>query len=119
MLRGLLPAAAGALCVLAAAPGWASPCTDQIDALERRLNETATSAASASSGGQAVAAARDRDVEALWALTEAHLTTHGPAGARVRPHTLRTYRLGLRRWVQSEVIEQALTEHLARSHPTF
>lgn len=59
MIRGLLPTVAGAFCVLAAAPGWASPCTDQIDALERRLNETAASAASASSGGQAVAAARE------------------------------------------------------------
>lgn len=54
-----LLAAAGALCVLAAGPAFASPCTDQIGALEARLNETATAAGAASSGGQAVAAARE------------------------------------------------------------
>ena len=44
--RKLLAAAAGAsLSTLAAAAGRASPCTDQIDALERRLNETARAAA--------------------------------------------------------------------------
>ncbi len=58
MFRKLL-ATAGALCALAAGSAWASPCTDQVDALERRLNETATTAASASSGGQGVAAARE------------------------------------------------------------
>ena len=61
MVRKLLPAAGALFGALAAAagPGFASPCTDQIDALERRLNETAAAAASASSGGQAVAAARE------------------------------------------------------------
>jgi hypothetical protein len=58
--KWLLAAAAGvALSSLAAGPVRASPCTDQIDALERRLNETAATAGSASSGGQAVAAARE------------------------------------------------------------
>jgi hypothetical protein len=57
MFRKLL-ATAGTLGALAAAPVFASPCTDQIDALERRLDETAAAAGSASSGGQAVAAAR-------------------------------------------------------------
>ena len=60
MFRKLPPTAAGALCLLASAagPGFASPCTDQVDALERRLNETAATAAAAQSGGQGVAAAR-------------------------------------------------------------
>ncbi len=40
MFRKLL-ATAGALSALVAGPGFASPCTDQIDALERRLNDTA------------------------------------------------------------------------------
>ena len=56
----LMAVGAGAFCALAAAsPGIASPCGDQIGALDARLNETATAAASASSGGQAVAAARE------------------------------------------------------------
>ncbi len=57
MFRKLL-ATAGALSALAAEPVFASPCTDQVDALERRLNDTAATASAASSGGQAVAAAR-------------------------------------------------------------
>ena len=40
----------------------------------------------------AAEAARDRDVEALWALTEAHLTLHGSAGSRISGHTLSAYR---------------------------
>ncbi|EYB67006.1 hypothetical protein DEIPH_ctg054orf0009 [Deinococcus phoenicis] len=40
---------------------------------------------------RAVEAARNKDPAALWALTEAHLTTHGSSGARVSPHTLRVY----------------------------
>ncbi len=43
----------------------------------------------------AAEAARDRDAEALWALTEAHLTLHGSAGSRVSLHTLTAYRRGL------------------------
>lgn len=43
----------------------------------------------------AAEAARDRDAEALWALTEAHLTLHGSAGSRVSRHTLAAYRRGL------------------------
>ena len=46
---------------------------------------------------QAVQAARDRDLETLWALTEAHHTLHG--GAAGSRHTLRTYRNGLRLWL--------------------
>lgn len=40
---------------------------------------------------RAAAAARDKDPAALWALTEAYLTTHGQTGARVSRHTLRVY----------------------------
>jgi len=41
---------------------------------------------------QAVRACQERDAEALWALTEAHLTLHGKKGMRVSPHTLRNYK---------------------------
>ncbi len=44
----------------------------------------------------AAEAARDRNEEALWALTEAHLTLHGSAGSRVSRHTLSAYRRGLK-----------------------
>ncbi len=44
----------------------------------------------------AAEAARDRDVEVLWALLEAHLTLHGSAGSRVSRHTLAAYRRGLK-----------------------
>jgi integrase/recombinase XerC len=40
----------------------------------------------------AAEAARDRDAAALWALTEAYLTLHGAAGARVSVRTLSAYR---------------------------
>ena len=40
----------------------------------------------------AAEAARDRDLEALWQLTEAHLTLHGSAGSRVSSNTLTSYR---------------------------
>jgi integrase len=45
---------------------------------------------------EAVRAASARDVEALWALTEAHLTLHGDAGALVSASTYRTYRRGVK-----------------------
>lgn len=44
----------------------------------------------------AVRAARDRDLETLWSLVQAHHSLHTAAGSR---HTLRTYRNGLRRWL--------------------
>ena len=44
---------------------------------------------------RAVAAARDRDVEGLWGLTEANLATWGESGARVSVHTLRAYKVGV------------------------
>ncbi|MBD0271473.1 MAG: hypothetical protein ICV73_06040 [Acetobacteraceae bacterium] len=80
MSRKLLMPAAGAwLLALAAAagPGLASPCTDQIDALERRLDETARAAASASSGGQGVAAAREG--QAMQARDQNRPVTPPPA----------------------------------------
>ena len=43
----------------------------------------------------ALEAARDRDAAKLWALTEAHLTLHGAAGAHVSAHTLATYHYGV------------------------
>jgi hypothetical protein len=50
---------AEALFALAAGPVLASPCTDQINALDVRLNDTAETAGAVSSGGKAVAAARE------------------------------------------------------------
>lgn len=44
---------------------------------------------------RAAEAARDRDAEALWSLTEAHLVTWGRAGAKLSAHTLRAYRAGV------------------------
>lgn len=44
---------------LLAAPALASPCTDRIAEVERRLDERGAAAASTSSGGQGVAAARE------------------------------------------------------------
>lgn len=43
----------------------------------------------------AVEACRDHDTEALWDLTDAHLTLYGRAGATVSPYTRRNYRQGV------------------------
>ena len=43
----------------------------------------------------AVEAARDRDGETLWELTQAYLVLHGRSGAQVSVHTLRSYKKGL------------------------
>jgi hypothetical protein len=61
MTSRILPATVGALGLLAviALSAAASPCGDRIAALERRLDEGTASAAASSSGGQAVAAARE------------------------------------------------------------
>lgn len=45
---------------------------------------------------QAVAAANQRDLEALWSLTEAYLVLHGSQGVRVSASTLKNYRTGVR-----------------------
>ena len=55
----LMPAAGAALYVVLAGSSLASPCADRINALESRVNEMAEATASASSGGQGVAAARE------------------------------------------------------------
>jgi hypothetical protein len=39
----------------------------------------------------ATEAARDRDADTLWALTETHLTLHGSAGSQISPRTLSAY----------------------------
>ncbi len=44
---------------------------------------------------RAARAANARDLEELWALTEAYLFLHGSKGARASKHTLRTYRRGV------------------------
>ncbi len=44
---------------------------------------------------RAMEACRDHDTAALWDLTDAHLTLHGKAGARVSPHTRDAYRRGV------------------------
>ena len=62
--------------VVARARGWAD-----LEAGERRR--------------RAVEAARDRDVTALWELTEARLTTWGRTGARVSENTLEAYKIAV------------------------
>ncbi|TCZ64810.1 hypothetical protein [Roseicella aquatilis] len=58
--RFLLAAAGAALwAALPAPPALASPCGDRLAALERRIDAGTARAAAASSGGQAVAAARE------------------------------------------------------------
>ncbi len=44
---------------------------------------------------RAATAARDRDLETLWSLTEASLALHSARGAALSPHTLRVYRKGV------------------------
>jgi site-specific recombinase XerD len=44
---------------------------------------------------RAVAACRDRDLEALWGLAEAYFTTYGASGAKASLNTLKAYRRGL------------------------
>ncbi len=44
---------------------------------------------------RAVEACRDHDTEALWELTDAHLTLYGRAGAAVSRYTRRNYRQGV------------------------
>jgi integrase/recombinase XerC len=44
---------------------------------------------------RAATAARDRDLETLWSLTEAALALHSTRGAALSTHTLRVYRKGV------------------------
>lgn len=48
---------------------------------------------------RAVEAARDKNVETLWSLTEAYLTLHGSNGTSTSPRTLKAYRWAARRFV--------------------
>jgi hypothetical protein len=59
MSSRLVPAVSTALYLLFTGSSLASPCTDRINALEVRVNEAAEAAASTSSAGQGVAAARE------------------------------------------------------------
>lgn len=45
---------------------------------------------------EAIRAARDRDLDALWSLVEAHMTLHGSSGAKASEHTLRAYQRGVK-----------------------
>lgn len=56
----------------------------------------------------AAAAARDRDVEKLWSLTEAHLTLHGAAGSRISKHTLSGYKRYGKRLIEAWANETLL-----------
>ena len=53
----------------------------------------------------AAEAARDRSEPNLWALTEAHLTLHGAAGARVSKSTLSRYRGCIAKFLEAWVGE--------------
>ncbi|GGK42144.1 integrase [Deinococcus malanensis] len=48
---------------------------------------------------RATEAARDKNVEVLWDLTVAYLTTLTQAGITISPHTLRSYRTGVRQFL--------------------
>ncbi len=72
------------------AEGWASLPADE---LRRR----------------AARAANARDLDELWALTEAYLFLHGSKGSRASRHTLRTYRRGI-----ADLIEGWQDENLLR-----
>ncbi|MFC3832852.1 MULTISPECIES: tyrosine-type recombinase/integrase [Deinococcus] len=48
---------------------------------------------------RAAEASRDRDVEALWSLTESYLTLHGASGTATSPRTLRAYRWAVNRYL--------------------
>ncbi|GHF63467.1 integrase/recombinase XerC [Deinococcus metalli] len=57
---------------------------------------------------RAVEAARDKNVAALWVITEAHLTSYGTTGARISPHTLRVYREAVQAFV-AHAADQAVS----------
>ncbi len=67
-----------------------------------------------------VLACRDRDAEALWALTEAYFTTYGASGARASRHTLRAYHHGLKVYLDFAGTGAVNLLHPARdTGPTF
>jgi hypothetical protein len=76
----LILAALGGLCtILPAVPALGSPCGDRIAALERRLDEGTARAAAASSGGQAVAAAREGQASQPGTRNEPRMPFQDPA----------------------------------------
>jgi len=78
--RILLAATGGVLCaVLPGLPAVGSPCGDRIAALERRLDEDTSRAAAASSGGQAVAAAREGQASQPGSRNEPAIPFQHPA----------------------------------------
>ena len=79
MTSRILLTAAGALCALSAAPTLASRCGDRIVALHRRLDEGTARAAAASSGGQAVAAAREAQASQPGSRNEPTVPFQDPA----------------------------------------
>jgi integrase len=58
---------------------------------------------------RAVQAARDRDLETLWSLVEAHITLYGDRGAQTSRHTLRTYKIGVRQTLELAGAESLLS----------
>ncbi|MCI0754716.1 hypothetical protein [Teichococcus vastitatis] len=80
MASRFIIAAAGVLCAaLPALPALASPCGDRIAALERRLEEGTARAAATSSGGQAVAAAREGQASQPGSRNEPTIPFQKPA----------------------------------------
>ncbi len=61
---------------------------------------------------KATAAAQMKDTADLWTLLEAYLATCGAAGAKLSPHTLRSYRGGL-----SAFLAYASTQAFNLIHP--
>src|SRR5829696_5624022 len=94
MSSRLMPGACAALYMLLEGSSLASPCTDRINALEARVNEAAEAAASVSSGGQGVAAARES--QAMQARNQ---------GAPIAPRTVPPF--------QNEAREAQMTREAA------
>lgn len=49
----------------------------------------------------AMEAARDRNTESLWALTEAHLSLHGSSGSTISKHTLESYQRYIKAFIET------------------
>lgn len=57
----------------------------------------------------------DREVEALWLLTEAHLTFHGSSGAWVSSHTLAKYGYGVLDPLLHPHVRNELVGHISKA----
>ncbi len=66
---------------------------------------------------EAMRAARDHHLDDLWSLTEAHHTLHG--GGTGSRHTLRTYRNGVRLWLQYAGRQAISVLHPSADHGTL